>query len=120
MATARNGRACLIPLVPRLSFGTRLASGWIRRRLHEAMQPRKHQDYVGQASRLYRRSRQTPTALPDHQSLLTTHGVLYLTGLNRRRGFESPQVAARVPPPEFEHAMILMCLPAKSAPCADQ
>ena len=65
-------------------------------------------------------NRQPPTASPDHQSLLTTHGVLYLTGLNRRRGFESPQVAARVPPPEFEHAVILECLPAKSAPFADQ
>jgi len=28
MATARKSRARLIPLVQRLSFGTRLASGW--------------------------------------------------------------------------------------------
>src|SRR5258708_2979715 len=51
---------------------------------------------------------------------ITSHSVPYLTGLNRRRDFESPQVAARVPPPEFEHAVTLVFLPAKSAPFADQ
>ena len=55
----------------------------------------------------------------SHLSPTATHRPP-LTGLNRWRGFESPQVKARVPPPEFEHAVILACLPAKSAPFADQ
>jgi len=35
MATALNARARRIPLVQRLSFATRSASGWIRRRPDE-------------------------------------------------------------------------------------
>ena len=35
MATARNGQARWIPFVQRLSFATRSASGWIRRRPDE-------------------------------------------------------------------------------------
>jgi hypothetical protein len=53
-ATALNGRARLIPLVQRISFGSRLTFEGIRRcRLRESNATR-YQDYVGQASRRYR------------------------------------------------------------------
>jgi hypothetical protein len=93
MATALNGRARRIPLVQRLSFATRSASDWTVAATKDAERHRP--------------------------SLITTHQAP-LTGLNRWRGFESPQVKARVLPPEFEHAVIPVCLPAKSAPFADQ
>ncbi len=54
MATALNGRARLIPLVQRISFGSRLTFGWIRRRRLRESNATRYQDYVGQASRRYR------------------------------------------------------------------
>ena len=54
MTTAINGRAHPISLDEDLSTGTRLASGWIRRRPEKGRQPLLGPDYVGQASRRYR------------------------------------------------------------------
>jgi len=65
------------------------------------------------------RPRQTLSPITNHQSPLTSHGILILY-LNRWPGFESQWVEARVPPPESGHEVILACLPAGSAPCADQ
>jgi hypothetical protein len=113
MATALNGRARRIPLVQRLSFATRSASGWIRRR------PDEQGDLCNEQTMSDRLVAATEDAERHRPSLITNHQSP-LTGLNRWRGFESPQVKARVPPPEFEHAVIPVCLPAKSAPFADQ
>jgi hypothetical protein len=51
MATARNGLARGIPLVQRLSFAMRSASGWIRRR------PDEQGDLCNMSDRLSRRYR---------------------------------------------------------------
>ena len=91
MATARNGRACLIPLVPRLSFGTRLASGWIRRRPHEAMQPvnikTMSDRLVASTEEAAKRQRLSP--ITNHFSPLTTFCISPAStggeGLNHRR-----------------------------------
>jgi hypothetical protein len=63
--------------------------------------------------------RPTPNALPNHRSLITNHLSQY-SSLIRSPGFESQWVEARVPPPESGHEVILACLPAGSAPFADQ
>ncbi len=123
MATAFNGRARWIPLVQRPFLRNTFNLRGIRRRPDEEGDPSKQQTMsdrlvaatvVQQHSMCVRRSASSvePNALTSHQSPLT--------GLKRWPGFESPQVEARVPPPEFEHAVILACLPAKSAPFADQ
>jgi len=81
MATAINGRAHPISLDEDLSTGTRLASGWIRRRPEKGRQPLLGPDYVGQASRRYRRHADHTANLTDHQSPITSHGTPALPAL---------------------------------------
>jgi hypothetical protein len=123
MATAFNGRVRWIPLVQRSFLRNTFNLRGIRRRPDEEGDPCKQQTM---SDRLVAADR--CTAAFNVRSAFCVFGRAKrprlspapLTGLNRWPGFESLQVEARVPPPEFEHAVILACLPAKSAPFADQ